>query len=243
MVPEFANEALTDFSRPTDRQAMQAGLQHVKDEFARQWPLVIGGERVTSGAWIDSYNPCHKDQLVGRVARAGRGEAERALDAAWAAFPDWSTWQPAERARLLLKAAALLRARKHVFSATMVYEAAKTWPEADADTAEAIDFLEFYGREALRLAEPQPLVRVPGEDNELEYLPLGVGIIIPPWNFPAAITIDETADLDAAAEGIVVSAYGFQGQKCSAASRAIVLELVYQEVLGRVARRAEALRQ
>jgi 1-pyrroline-5-carboxylate dehydrogenase len=349
MVPEFANEALTDLSHPTNRQAMQAGLQHVKDEFAREWPLVIGGERVTSGAWIDSSNPCHKDQLVGRVARAGRGEAERALDAAWAAFADWSTWQPAERARLLLKAAALLRARKPVFSATMVYEAAKTWPEADADTAEAIDFLEYYGREALRLAGPHPLPRLAGEDNELMYLPLGVGVVIPPWNFPLAITcgmtaaaivtgntailkpasltpivaarlvdlfeeaglppgvlnflpgsggevgdflvghartrfisftgsrevgthiyalasqvqqgqrwlkrvvaemggkdaiiVDETADLEAAAAGITTSAYGFQGQKCSAASRAIVLEPVYQDVLGRVARQAEALKQ
>src|ERR687885_676629 len=314
MVPEFANEALTDFSHPTNRQAMQTGLQHVKDEFAREWPLVLGGERVTSGAWIDSVNPCQKDQQVGRVARAGRGEAERALDAAWAAFPDWSRWRPAERARLLLKAAALMRARKHLFSATMVYEAAKTWPEA----------------------------------NELMSLPLGVGVVIPPWNFPLAITcgmtaaaivtgntailkpasltpivaarlvelleragappgvlnflpgsggevgdflvghprtrfisftgsrevgthiyalasqvqqhqrwlkrvvaemggkdaiiVDDTADLDAAAAGITTSAYGFQGQKCSAASRAIVLEHVYQDVLGRVARRAEALR-
>src|SRR5919202_3144416 len=348
MVPEFTNEALTDFSNPTNRQAMEAALHQVKGEFGREWPLVIGGQRVTSGAWIDSFNPCRKSELVGRVARAGRGEAERAIDAAWAAFPDWSRWQPAERARLLLKAAALMRARKHVFSATMVYEAAKTWPEPDADTAEAIDFLEYYGREALRLAGPHPLPRLSGEDNELMYLPLGVGVVIPPWNFPLAITcgmtaaaivtgntailkpasltpivaarlvelfeeaglppgvlnflpgsggevgdflvghartrfisftgsrevgthiyalaaqvqqnqrwlkrvvaemggkdaivVDETADLDAAAEGIVTSAYGFQGQKCSAASRAIVLEPVYGEVLGRVASRAEALR-
>jgi 1-pyrroline-5-carboxylate dehydrogenase len=349
MVPEFANEALTDFSNPTNRQAMEAALQQVKGEFGREWPLVLGGQRVTSGGWIDSLNPCRKTELVGRVARAARGEAERAIDAAWAAFPDWSRWQPAERARLLLKAAALMRARKHVFSATMVYEAAKTWPEADADTAEAIDFLEYYGREALRLAGPHPLPRLAGEDNELMYLPLGVGVVIPPWNFPLAITcgmtaaaivtgnttilkpasltpiiaarlvevleeaglppgvvnflpgsggevgdflvghartrfisftgsrevgthiyalasqvqqgqrwlkrvvaemggkdaiiVDETADLEAAAAGITTSAYGFQGQKCSAASRAIVLEPVYQDVLGRVARQAEALRQ
>ena len=349
MVPEFANEALSDFSTSTNRQAMDAALQQVRGEFGREWPLVIGGQRVTSGAWIDSFNPCRKSELVGRVARAGRGEAERAIDAAWAAFPDWSRWQPAERARLLLKAAALMRARKHLFSATMVYEAAKTWPEADGDTAEAIDFLEYYGREALRLAGPHPLPRLAGEDNELMYQSLGVGVVIPPWNFPLAITcgmtaaaivtgntailkpasltpiiaarlvelleeaglppgvvnflpgsggevgdflvghartrfisftgsrevgthiyalaaqvqqgqrwlkrvvaemggkdaiiVDETADLDAAAAGITTSAYGFQGQKCSAASRAIVLEPVYQDVLGRVARQAEALRQ
>src|SRR5205085_5029411 len=124
------------------------------DEFSREWPLVIGGDHVTSKTWIESLNPCQKTQVVGRVAKAGRSEAERALDAAWAAFPEWSHWHPAERARLLFKVAALMRARKHVFSATMVYEAGKTWPEADGDTAEAIDFLEYYGREAMRLAEP-----------------------------------------------------------------------------------------
>jgi 1-pyrroline-5-carboxylate dehydrogenase len=350
MVPEFTNEPLTDFSKSApDRQAMEAALREVKGEFDRQWPLVIGGQRVTTTAWIDSHNPCQKQQIVGRTARAGQAEAERALNAAWTAFADWSRWQPAERARLLFKAAALLRRRKHVFSATMVYEAGKTWPEADADTAEAIDFLEYYAREALRLTEPRALPRLPGEDNELAYVPLGVGVVIPPWNFPLAITlgmtaaaivtgntailkpasltpiiaaravelleeagmpagvvnflpggggeigdllvahpktrfisftgsrevgthiyalaaqvqpgqrwlkrvvaemggkdaiiVDDTADLEAAAEGIATSAYGFQGQKCSAASRAIVLDPVYQDVLGKVARRAEALRQ
>jgi 1-pyrroline-5-carboxylate dehydrogenase len=348
MVPEFTNEALTDFSDPAHRQAMQTALRDVKDEFHREWPLVIGGEHVTSGAWTDSLNPCQKTQVVGRVARAGRAEAERALDAAWAAFPDWATWTPAERARVLLKVAALMRARKHLFSATMVYEAGKTWPEADADTAEAIDFLEYYAREAVRLAGPHPLPRLAGEDNDLLYMPLGVGLVVPPWNFPLAITcgmtaaaivtgntvmlkpasltpviaarmvelfeeagtppgvlnflpgsggeigdflvahprtrfisftgsrevgthiyalasqvqqgqrwlkrvvaemggkdaiiVDESADLEAAASGITTSAYGFQGQKCSAASRAIVLEPVYQEVLGLVAQKAEALR-
>ena len=335
MVPEFANEPLTDFARSApDRQAMEAALREVKGEFDRRWPLVIGGQQVTTSAWIESHNPCQKEQVVGRTAKAGRGEAQRALDAAWDAFADWSKWQPAERARLLLKAAALLRRRKHIFSATMVYEAGKTWPEADADTAEAIDFLEYYAREALRLSLPQTLPRLAGEDNELMYVPLGVGVVIPPWNFPLAITlgmtaaaivtgntailkpasltpiiaaravelledagmpagvvnflpgggaeigdflvahprtrfisftgsrevgthiyglaaqvqpgqrwlkrvvaemggkdaiiVDDTADLEAAAEGIATSAYGFQGQKCSAASRAIVLEPVYR---------------
>src|ERR1700737_3432301 len=194
MVPEFANEPLTDFSKSAlDRQAMEAALREVKGEFDRQWPLVSGGRRVTTNAWIDSHNPCQKDQVVGRTARAGQAEAAQALDAAWTAFSDWSQWQPAERARLLLKAAALLRRRKHLFSATMVFEAGKTWPEADADTAEAIDFLELYAREAMRLAHPPALPHLPGEDNELVYLPLGVGVIIPPWNFPLAITLGMTA--------------------------------------------------
>ena len=348
MVPEFTNEALTDFSRSEQREAMQSALRIVKQEFAREWPLVIGGQTATSGAWFESLNPCQKTQSVGKVARASQAQAQQALDAAWTAFDDWSRWQPAERARVLLKTAALMRAKKHVFSATMVYEAGKTWPEADADTAEAIDFLEYYAREALRLAHPHLLPRLAGEDNELMYMPMGVGVVIPPWNFPLAITtgmtaaalvtgntailkpasltpivaarmvevfeeaglppgvlnflpgsggeigdflvshprtrfisftgsrevgthiyalasavqqgqrwlkrviaemggkdaiiVDESADLEAAASGITVSAYGYQGQKCSAASRAIVLEPVYQQVLGLVASKAEALR-
>src|SRR5260370_7254724 len=194
MVPEFANEPLTDFAKSApDRQAMETALREVKGEFDREWPLVIGGERVTTTAWSESRNPCQKDQVVGRTTKAGQGEAQRALDAAWNAFADWSTWQPDQRARLLLKAAALLRRRKHLFSATMVYEAGKTWPEADGDTAEAIDFLEFYAREAIRLSQPHPLPRLAGEDNELMYLSLGVGIVIPPWNFPLAITLGMTA--------------------------------------------------
>src|SRR5215467_13907959 len=99
MVPEFANESLTDFSRPENRRAMESALSSFKQEFAREWPLVIGGKRLTSGAWIESVNPCQKQQVVGRVARASQEQAEQALDAAWAAFPDWSRWQPAERAR------------------------------------------------------------------------------------------------------------------------------------------------
>jgi len=348
MVPEFRNEPLTDFSDPEQREAMQAALKQVTGEFDRGWPLVIGGERVTTGAWIDSFDPCHKDRRVGRVARASKAEAEQAMDAAWAAYPEWSRWRPDERARLLLRAAGMLRRQKHVFSATMVYEAGKTWPEADADTAEAIDFLEYYAREAPRIAQSLVLPRLMGEDNEMTYMPLGVGVVIPPWNFPMAITlgmtaaaivcgntvllkpasvtpiiaarfvalleeaglpagvvnfvpgggadigdflvahprtrfisftgsrevgthiyalaaqvqqgqrwlkrvvaemggkdaivVDETADLALAAEGITTSAFGFQGQKCSAASRAIVLEPVYADVLQRVAEHTEALR-
>jgi 1-pyrroline-5-carboxylate dehydrogenase len=348
-VPMFENEALTDFSVPQAREGMQSALRQVASEFGREWPLVIGGEHVTNGAWIESFDPCHKQQRVGRVSRAGVADAEKALRAAWSAYPEWSRWSVDERARTILKIAALLRRQKHLFSATMVYEAGKTWPEADADTAEAIDFLEYYAREAMRLAEPHTLTRIGGEDNEMMYLPLGVGLVIPPWNFPLAITagmtaaaivtgntvllkpasatpiiaarfvelleqagvpggvvnfvpgsgseigdflvghpetrfvsftgsrevgthiyalaaqvqhgqrwlkrviaemggkdaviVDDTADLESAAEGITASAYGFQGQKCSAASRAIVLEPVYQDVLARVASRAEALRQ
>src|ERR1051326_328211 len=115
MVPEFANEPLTDFSVPAQRDAMESALRVVKNEFDRHWPLVVGGERLSSGAWIDSFNPCQKTERVGRVARASQAHAEKELDAAWAAFPDWSRWRPAERARLLFKVASLMRSRKHLF--------------------------------------------------------------------------------------------------------------------------------
>ena len=243
----------------------------------------------------------------------------------------------AKRADYLFKAAKLMRQRKHEFSAVMIYEVGKTWPEADADTAEAIDFLEFYAREILRYSGKQPITKIPGEKNELRYIPLGVGIMLPPWNFALAIltgmtsaavvagntvvlkpssdspltgwmffnlmrevglptgvinfltgsgsiigdvlvahpktrlvsftgskevgihinelaakvqpgqkwlkrvvaemggkdsiVIDDQTDLDAAAQATLVSAFGFQGQKCSAASRAIVVEKVYDKFL------------
>src|SRR6266700_1873320 len=101
MVPEFVNEALTDFSNAEQRRAMQAALSTVSGEFDREWPLVIGGKHLASGAWVDSLNPCHKNVRVGRAARATRAQAEQALDAAWAAFPEWAAWPPAERARLI----------------------------------------------------------------------------------------------------------------------------------------------
>ena len=132
MVPEFTNEPLTDFSNGSHRQAMDVALRDVRAEFGREWPLVIAGQTVTNGAWINSRDPCHKTQVVGRVAKASGADAERALSAAWDAFAEWSTWDAAQRARLLLKTAALMRRNKHLFSATMVFEAGKTWPEADA---------------------------------------------------------------------------------------------------------------
>jgi 1-pyrroline-5-carboxylate dehydrogenase len=347
-VPEFVNEPLTDFTQPENRQAFQAALERVGRELGRDWPLVIGGERVTTGEWIVSRNPSQKEQVVGRVAKAGRAEADRALEAAECAFAGWSRFPGEERARVLLRAAGLMRRRRHELSATMVLEDGKTWPEADGDTAEAIDFLEFYAREMTRLSGPQPVQTMRGTDSELVYIPLGVGVSIPPWNFPLAITtgitvsaavtgnavilkpasltpviaaklvdlleeagmppgvvnflpgpggevgdylvahprirfisftgsmevgiriweeaakvrpgqrwlkrvvaemggkdaivVDGSADLEQAAAGVVASAYGFQGQKCSACSRVIAVERVYDELLDRVCRLTEQLK-
>lgn len=184
---EFKNEPLTDFSKPENKAAMEAALAKVKAEFGQEVPLVIGGERITGLKTFDSINPSHKDQLLGRFQRGTRHHVEQAIDAAWKAFETWKRASVDTRAGLLLETARLLRERKHEFSATMIYEVGKTWPEADADTAEAIDFLEFYAREAYRYGGEQPITKIPGEENELVYIPLGVGAVIPPWNFPLAI--------------------------------------------------------
>src|SRR6202012_559777 len=80
-----------------------------------------------------------------------------------------------------------LRERKFEFMAWLVFEVSKNWAAADGDIAETIDFCELYSREALRLAKAQTNVQLPGERDSLFYIPLGVGAVIPPWNFPCAI--------------------------------------------------------
>lgn len=342
-IKPFANEPFTDFGDPTQRAAMEAALRKVKGELGRDYPLRIGADSVMTESRIVSLNPGDVGQVVGSVSKASAALAEKAMEAALAAFETWKRVPAETRAGYLIRAAELMRERKHEFSAWMVYEAGKNWAEADADTAEAIDFLEFYGREMLRLSETnlhRPLIPVAGENNRISYIPLGVGIVIPPWNFPLAIcagmtsaavvcgnavllkpssvtpviayrfvelmeeaglpagviqfvpgsgseigdylvahpktrfvsftgskevglrinelaartsegqiwikrviaemggkdgiVVDETADLEAAAQAIVASAFGYQGQKCSAGSRAFVVESVYEEVVERV---------
>jgi 1-pyrroline-5-carboxylate dehydrogenase len=349
MLPEFKNEPLTDFSTPQNRAAMEAALAKVKDELGREHPLVIGGNHITGLKTFDSTNPAHKDQVVGRFQKGTREHVEQAIDAAWKAFADWKRQPVDVRAGLLVRAAKLMRERKHEFSATMVYEVGKTWPEADADTAEAIDFLEFYAREAYRYGGEQPITKIESEENALVYIPLGVGAVIPPWNFPLAIMAGMTtaaavsgncvilkpssdspwisarffalleeaglpagvvnfvsgsggevgdplvqhprirfisftgskevglhineeaakvqkgqlwikrvvaemggkdaiivdrewANLDEAASAVVASAFGFQGQKCSACSRLIVDEAIYDKFVPMVAEKTKALK-
>src|SRR5918912_2620462 len=187
MQSEFKNEALTDFTREENAAAMRAALDRVRNELGREYPLVVGGERIRAGRTFDSINPARKTEVVGRFQKATEELARRAVETADETFKTWSRTLPEQRADLLFRVAALLRERRHEFSAWMIYEVAKTWAEADGDTAEAIDFCDFYAREMLRYAAPQPLVQIEGEANELEYIPLGVGVVIPPWNFPLAI--------------------------------------------------------
>ncbi|BCJ86643.1 L-glutamate gamma-semialdehyde dehydrogenase [Effusibacillus dendaii] len=337
---EFRNEPLTDFSKTENRQAMQAALEKVKSQFGREYLLIVGGEQIYTPQKIKSINPGNLEQIVGYVSQADQTLADKAMAAAWHRFADRQFTDPCERAGYLFKAAAAMRRRKFEFANWMIYEVGKNWVEADADVAEAIDFLEYYGRESIRLHEAKQLVPYAGEDNRLTYIPLGVGIIIPPWNFPLAIlvgttvsavvtgntvllkpaspspiiaakfvglmeeiglppgvinlvpgsgqeigdflvehpktrfisftgskevglrineraaktapgqiwikrlvaemggkdaiVVDESADPMEAAIGIVQSAFGFQGQKCSAGSRAIVHKNLYETVLEKV---------
>ncbi len=328
---------------------MEAAIENVRAEIGRDYPLVIGGERITGLSTSESTNPAHKDQVLGRFQKGTRAHVEQAVEAAWTAFESWKRESVDTRAGLLLRAAALMRERKHEFSAAMIFEVGKTWAEADADTAEAIDFMEYYAREAFRYAGEQPIVKVASEDNDLVYIPLGVGAVIPPWNFPLAIMtgmttaaavtgncvvlkpssespwiawrffalleeagmpagvvnfltgsggemgdaliqhprirfisftgskevglhineeaaktqkgqlwikrvvaemggkdaiiIDrETANLDEAAAAVVASAFGFQGQKCSACSRVIIDEAIYDQLVPLIVEKTKALR-
>ncbi len=342
-VAPFTNETVNDFRDPADVAAMTAALESVRQDFGRSYPLVIGGRKVETEKKIRSINPADPQQVIGLVSSASKDQAVEAIEAAAHAFESWKRLTLADRASYLFKAAELLRERRFRYDALLVYEVGKSWVEADGDIAEAIDFVEFYAREALRFASPQPVVPLEGERNELVYIPLGVGAVIPPWNFAGAIMIGMTAaaivtgntvvlkpssdsaviaawfvdllqeigvpdgvvnfvpgsgseigdvivtspqirfisftgskevglrinelaakpqrgqkwikrvvaemggkdsivvaadaDVDAAVEGVAVSAFGFQGQKCSACSRAIVDEKIYDEFVDKLARR------
>jgi 1-pyrroline-5-carboxylate dehydrogenase len=348
MTTEFRNEPFTDFSKEENAAAMRAALEKVRGQLGREYPLVIGGERINTGDTLNSINPANRTEVVGKFHKATKELANKAVETAAAAFKTWRNVPAEKRADLLFRVAALMRERKHEFSAWMIYEVAKTWPEADGDTAEAIDFVEFYAREMLRYGGKQPLVELKGEDNRLDYIPLGVGAVIPPWNFPCAIMagmtaaaivtgntvvlkpssdapaiafkffelleeaglppgvvnfmtgsgaevgdvvvdhpqtrfiaftgskeiglrineraaktadgqlwikrvvaemggkdaiiVADDADLDEAATGVVQSAFGFQGQKCSACSRAIIDSRVYDSMVEKIAERTAKIR-
>ena len=184
---EFRNEPYTDFSLPENRRRMEAAQEKVRGELGREYMLVIAGECVKSGATFNSLNPARPAEIVGVHQKATADLANRAIESSWEYFPEWSRSRAEDRVDMLVKAAASLRERKLEFDAWLVFEAGKTWPEAEAEVAEAIDFCEYYAREMERLAGPQPVVQLPGERGELRYLPLGVGIVIPPWNFSLAI--------------------------------------------------------
>lgn len=346
-LPEFRNEPYTDFAQPENARAYREALARVRGTLGRTYPLVIGSERVQTPETIESLNPCRPSELVGRTASATSEHADLALAEAWRAFEAWRATPVEERVRVALRAARILRERKLDFDALLTLEVGKNYLEAEAETAEAVDFLEYYARQAIRYARPVQTVQLSGERDHAEYVPLGAGVSISPWNFPLAIflgqtigpvlagntmiakpaedagvvaawtvdvlleaglppgvvnflpgrgeevgaqlvkhprtrfinftgsksvglwinaeaavvrpgqrwikrvslelggkdamIVDETADLDAAADAAVAAAFGYAGQKCSALSRLIVVEPVYRTLVDKVAERAARL--
>jgi 1-pyrroline-5-carboxylate dehydrogenase len=343
----FKNEPAVDFSKEENARKMRAAIEKVRGQLGREYDLIIGGKRVKTTDKIKSINPARPSQIVGLHQKAGKDQVEPAMTAALRAFATWSRTSVEERAALLFRTGDLLRERKFEFMAWLVFEVSKNWAEADGDISETIDFCEYYSREALRLSKIETPVQLPGERDRLFYIPLGVGAVIPPWNFPSAImagmtlasivsgntvilkpssdsptiaakffelleeagmpegvvnfcpgagasfgdavvahpktryiaftgsrevglrinqvaadkkagqvwikrtvlemggkdaiVVDADADLDSAVEGVAVSAFGFQGQKCSACSRAIIDERIYDKFLEKLKTRVEKI--
>ncbi len=343
----FRNEPYLDYNLPENRAAMLAQVAHLRGKLGRDHPLLIAGERIHTDDKHLSVNPSNPSELIGTVSKANPELATRAIEAAYAYFPEWSRTDPMDRVKMLLRAAELLRERKLHFNARLTLESGKTFAEAEGETAEAIDFCEYYAREMARLSGAQDVVQLPGERDEMHYLPLGVGVVIPPWNFPLAILtgmtvaalvtgntvvlkpssetpimaaalcdllleagfpaksfqfvpgsgsligdllvqhpktrfvaftgsrdvglrinelaakpqtgqiwikrvvaemggkdaiiVDSESDFDRAVEGVFSSAFGYQGQKCSACSRAIVHTDVYDKFVERLAEKAKTV--
>ena len=343
----FKNEQFVDFTRQENVRKMRTALDKVRGELGREYDLIIGGKRIKTTDKIRSINPAKPSEVVGIHQKAGKEHVEPAVHAALKAFSTWSRTSFEERASLLFRVSDTIRERKLEFMAWLVFEVSKNWLEADADVSETIDFCEFYAREALRLAKAETPVQLPGERDTLTYIPLGVGVVIPPWNFPAAIMagmtvasivcgntvvlkpssdsptiaakfvdlleecglpegvvnfcpgggatfgdalvahpkvryvaftgsrevglhinqsaaaqqpgqiwikrtilemggkdaiiVDSDADIDTAVEGVAQAAFGFQGQKCSACSRAIIDERIYDKFLEKLKTRVERI--
>src|ERR1700685_4115536 len=189
----FQNEPFVDSKTPENKRSMQAALDHVAAQLGREYDLIIGGRRLRTEGKIRSLNPARPAQVVGVHQKAGAEHAGEAMAAALNAYESWSRTSVDTRVSLLLNAAEIIRSRHFEFCAWLTYEVGKNWAEADADVGETIDFLEFYAREALRLAPATTPIQYAGERNKLLYIPLGVGAVIPPWNFPFAIMAGMTA--------------------------------------------------
>jgi 1-pyrroline-5-carboxylate dehydrogenase len=343
----FVTEPFFDFRNEDNARRMRAAIAKVRGQLGREYDLIIGGKHVKTADKIKSLNPSQPSQIVGVHQKAGQEQVEPAMKAALAAFESWSRTTVEERTSLVFRVGDLLRQRKMEFMAWLVFEVSKNWAEADADVSETIDFCEFYAREALRFSKAQTPIQLPGEHDTLLYIPLGVGAVIPPWNFPCAIMagmtlasivsgntvilkpssdsptiaakfvelleeagmpegvvnfcpgagasfgdavvahpktrfiaftgsrevglhinkvaatqapgqiwikrailemggkdaiiVDADADIDSAVEGVAQSAFGFQGQKCSACSRAIVDERIYDKFLEQLKARVEKI--
>lgn len=203
-LPEFRNEPYLDFTQPANRAAMEAALASVRARLGRQYPILLAGSPLHTGDLLRSVNPSRPSEVIGIHEKASADLARQAVDAAHAFFPTWSATPASRRIELVLNAAAILRRRKLEFDSWLVLEAGKSWNEAEADVSEAIDFCEYYARQMAKLAAPVPTFQLPGERSEMVYIPLGAGIIIPPWNFPLAILAGMTVAALVAGNTVVI---------------------------------------
>src|SRR6266498_3389166 len=183
----FKNEPFVDFSKEENVRRMRTAIEKVRGQLGGEYDLIIGGKRIKTAEKIRSINPAKPSEVVGVHQKAGKDHVEPAVNAAHKAFESWRHTSAEERASLLFRTGDMLRERKLEFMAWLVFEVSKNWAEADADISETIDFCEFYAREALRFAKAETPVQLPGERDRLTYIPLGVGAVIPPWNFACAI--------------------------------------------------------
>ncbi|SDN99613.1 L-glutamate gamma-semialdehyde dehydrogenase [Desulfonauticus submarinus] len=346
-IPPFENHPFVDFTKKFERDAFPRAIKEVREQLGKTYPLIINGEEVLTEDKLTSVNPANPDEVIGHICQASVKEIDQAISAARDAFPAWRDLSPEERAKYLFKAADYARKNIYHLSAWQILEVGKQWDQAHADVSEAIDFLEYYAREMIRLGNPRKMGRAPGELNHLFYQPKGIAAVIAPWNFPLAIScgmtsaalvagncvlykpagtsavvgytlakiyeaagipkgvfnyvpgrgsvigdylvehpdisliaftgsmevglriiekaakvqtgqeqvkkviaemggknaiiIDDDADLDEAIIHIIYSAFGFQGQKCSACSRVIVLESIYDRFVKRLVAAAKSI--
>ena len=201
---EFTNEVFLNFADPSIAKKQRKALEAVRTQFGKEYPNYINGKAIYTDAKTVSINPSENSEVIGTFQKSGKDDAEKAMQAALKAFETWKFVPAKERAAFLFKAANVIRKRRLEINAWMISEVGKNYLEADADTCEAIDFLEFYGREALRYAGKQPITPVKGEKNKMVYIPLGVGVVIPPWNFPFAILVGTASAAIAAGNTVVL---------------------------------------
>jgi predicted delta-1-pyrroline-5-carboxylate dehydrogenase group 2 len=202
-VRPFANEPTLELRRAPARESLLGALQDLDPQLPLAVPLLIGRERGAHEG-LESTDPGEPDRVVATAGRAGEADAARAVEAATEAFHAWRALGASGRANVLTGAAGLLRSRRLELAALQVRECAKPWPEADADVCEAIDFLEYYAREGVRLERGPELLQVPGERNSMRYEPRGVCAVIAPWNFPLAIPTGMTSAALAAGNCVVL---------------------------------------
>ncbi|GIO23057.1 L-glutamate gamma-semialdehyde dehydrogenase [Oceanobacillus sp. J11TS1] len=192
MLTPYKHEPFTDFTVEINRKVLENALNHIQKDLGKDYPLLVGGENISTEAKLVSYNPGKKEEIIGTVSKADQALAEKAVGAADQAFQTWRYTEAVDRSNILLRAAAIIRRRKSEFTALLIKEAGKPWKEADADIAEGIDFMEYYARQMLEIDQGKAILSREGEHNRYFYIPMGVAVTIPPWNFAFAIMVGTT---------------------------------------------------